>query len=383
MLSATASPVKVEDGVATVPDAAGNNLFGTSKLDGFVLDQNFYGFNGGSFTQALATASQFGQPTANYAFNQPVIAKSLPANANDPRQALNETGYFGGLLTFSGNTSLPGNPYVLSGTTAVQSTLNNNRVASTFTGSDPFTATQSGVHSMVLAFGSTNGADSAGFGTYVNNTVYAALDSPDTQSSINGNKLPLLANSTNSNPSPRIAMVTSGTVPTAINTVLPNGVTPCTCEFLQWGYWTGQAVSTTTQGLGVNRTDRAFINTWLAGTPTVTMPTSGQGSYSGAAVGTVFNNGTSYLAAGQFQQTYNFGNNTGTVNISNFDGASYSANVTGSGRTFNGPLTGVANRTGSVNGGFFGPNAVETGCNFGIQSITGTPYIASGIFAGR
>jgi hypothetical protein len=383
MLSAVTPPVKIEDGVTTVPDAGGNSLFGGSTLDGFVLDQNFYSGTTGAFTQALATAAQFGRLTANYAFNQPVTATTLPANASDARQALNETGYFGGLMTYSSDLTAPANSYALFGITALQSTTSNNRLAAVFVGTDPFTSAQSGVSSISLAFGSTNGSDSAGFGTYVNNTVYAALDSPDTQSSVNGNKLPLLANSTNANPSPRIAMVTSGTVPGAIDSILPSGVTPCTCQYLQWGYWTGQVTSTPTQGLGVNRTDRAYVNTWLAGTPTVTMPTSGVGTFNGAAVGTVFNNGASYVAAGGFSQTYNFGSQTGTVNITNFDGANYSAAVAGAGHVFAGSLTGTPNRSGTVAGSFFGPLAAESGGGFSVQSTAGAKYLASGIFAGR
>jgi hypothetical protein len=141
--------------------------------------------------------------------------------------------------------------------------------------------------------------------------------------------------------------------------------------------------STTSQGLGVNRTDRGFINTWVAGMPTVTMPTSGMGTYTGAAVGTVFNNGNTYLAAGGFSHTYNFGNNTGTVAINNFDGVNYTASVSGVSNVYAGTLNGTGtNRSGIVAGTFFGPNAAETGGGFAVQAASGPRYIASGIFAG-
>ena len=141
--------------------------------------------------------------------------------------------------------------------------------------------------------------------------------------------------------------------------------------------------STPTTGLGVNRTDRAFINTWIAGMPTVTMPTGGVGAFNGAAVGTVFNNGAAYLAAGGFNAMYNFGSRTGSLNITNFDGANYTSAVSGSRNQFSGALTGPANRSGSVAGSFYGPSAVETGGSFNIQSTSGLKYLASGIFAGR
>ncbi|HZK91373.1 MAG TPA: hypothetical protein VFC56_14605, partial [Stellaceae bacterium] len=88
-------------------------------------------------------------------------------------------------------------------------------------------------------------------------------------------------------------------------------------------------------------------------------------------------------AAGGFSQTYNFGSQSGTVNLSNFDGANYAGAVSGGGGRFSGNLTGGTNRNGAVVGSFFGPNAVEVGGGFGIHSTSGAPYLASGIFAGK
>ena len=134
--------------------------------------------------------------------------------------------------------------------------------------------------------------------------------------------------------------------------------------------------------------DQGAINTWVAGQPTVNIPTTGFGTYNGAAVGTVFNNGTTYLAAGGFNQMYNFAKQIGRVNITNFDGASYSAAVSGSRSSpvfASSPtgLTGPTNRNGFVLGSFYGPSAQETGGTFGIQSTSGLKYLASGIFAGK
>jgi hypothetical protein len=120
----------------------------------------------------------------------------------------------------------------------------------------------------------------------------------------------------------------------------------------------------------------------LQAMPTVTLPTTGIGTYNGVAVGAVLNNGTSYLAGGGYNQTYNFGTLTGTANITNFDGANYSAPLTGSGTIFTGNLTGPASRTGVIAGTFFGPNAAVTGGGFAITNPANT-YVASGAFAGR
>ena len=121
----------------------------------------------------------------------------------------------------------------------------------------------------------------------------------------------------------------------------------------------------------------------LIAMPTVTLPTSGVGTYNGVAVGTVLNNGATYLAGGGFNQTYNFGTLTGTANITNFDGANYSAALTGSRTIFTGDLSGVANRTGFLAGTFFGPSAAVTGGGFAIQNTSGPPYVVSGAFAGK
>jgi hypothetical protein len=288
-----------------------------------------------------------------------------------------------------------GSPYVLTGGTAVQTDPASNRVAATFAGGDPFTSRQSGVNSMVLQFGSLpSSGRNYSRSTYIDNNNYAALESPLTPSQINGNNLPTLTTAANPNTNapgsappgsgqanltPSLAMVTSATVP---NNWMPAGVTPCACQFLQWGYWTGQVHTPNSDFSAATRTDRAFINTWVAGVPTVTMPTTGVGTYNGAAVGSVFNNGATYMAAGGFNQSYNFASQTGSVKIANFDGANYAASVAGSGNTFGGSLGGP-NRSGNVIGRFFGPGAVETGGAFNILNTSGPKYLASGIFAGK
>ena len=382
MLSATSPAVRIASAAATVPDGNGNNLYGGNTLEGFVLDQNTYNFTP-NLSPQLATASQFGTTNVNYAFNQPVTATSLPAGVGATREALNESGYFGGLMAHTTTPSATaGSPYVLSGVVSpLQSSVSLNRLGATFTGSDPFTATQSGVGTVVLNFGGISGSFPV-HGVYIDDNIYAAAESTQTQSSINGNLLSLPQNSTATSPSPSLAMVTSGTVPNT--SWMPAGVTPCACQFLQWGYWTGQVPSTTTSGLGVARTDRAYINTWVAGMPTVTLPTTGIGTYNGAAIGTVFNAGATYLAAGGFTGSYNFGTQSGTMTVSNFDKQTFSATgsapLTGANYTFNVAQTGVA---GSIKGTFFGPNAQETGGNFSVHTTLGPTYLASGVFAGK
>ena len=137
------------------------------------------------------------------------------------------------------------------------------------------------------------------------------------------------------------------------------------------------------RGLAALRLDAAHINTWVAGTPSVTLPASGIGTFSGNAIGSVVNGGASYLASGGFTNRYDFGNHTGMFMISNFDGKTVSGTVNGVGAGYSGALSG-SGLTGSANGSFFGnlPGnpATETGGNFALR---GPSYLASGIFAGH
>ena len=385
MISPTSPLVQIGAGGLSVPDANGNSFFGGNTISGFVLDQNGDNASGQTVMQ-LASASSFGQSTSNYAFNQPATATALPTGIGASRSALNETGYFGGIMAFSASPTT-GSPYILSGTTALQTDPASSRIAASFSGNDPFTAAQSGLNSLTLNFGSLPGQGTSSYSrsTFIDNNTYAAAESPYTPSQINGTTLPTPTSATGSNLAPNLAMVTSGTVPNAIQGILPTGVTPCACQYLQWGYWTAGVGTPNASLTGYARFDRSYIGTWIAGQPTVNMPTTGVASYNGAAVGTVFNNGATYLAAGGFNNTYNFGNNTGAVTINNFDGRNLAATVSGSGNTYSGTLNqaGSTAFTGNVKGSFYGPGAIETGGSFALHSLTGPSYMASGIFAGR
>jgi hypothetical protein len=242
-------------------------------------------------------------------------------------------------------------------------------------GADPF-----GANTLTAQFGTVTGRPYSR-ATFVDDTRYAALESPNTASQVNGTTLPL------PNPNapastqiyPRLAMVTSGTAPS--NSLLPSGLCS-SCQFLQWGYWTGELDTPNSAGTVV-RQDVAHINPWVAGVISTSLPATGIGTFSGNAFGSVVNSGASYLASGGFTNIYNFGNHTGAFTISNFDGKTVSGTVNGMGAGYSGALSG-SGLTGSANGSFFGnlPGnpATETGGNFALQ---GPSYIASGIFAGH
>ena len=373
--------VRLASSTASVPDASGNNLFGGNTLSGFVIDQNN---NDASlnFQQRLATASPFNGSATNYAFTQPAVATALPPNVPSTRTTQTQSGWFGGTMF-----PRPGNPYVLQGAVALATDATTNRVAATFAGTDPFTSTTSGINSAGINFGTVSGRPFART-AFIDDRVFGAAESPDSRSQINGTELPLPVTEANA---PTLALVSSDTVPIPGNAI--QGVNFCDCQYLKWGYWTGQLNQVNSTDTAITRSDRAFINTFVAGVPTSaadlnTLQASAiTGTYTGHAIGSVFNNGSSYVAAGNFNASYNFGTQNASFAISNFDGKSFAATgrvpLTGANyaATFGGTAVGF---NGRLNGTFYGPMAAETGGTFAVQSVPGaTPYLASGIFAGK
>ena len=171
--------------------------------------------------------------------------------------------------------------------------------------------------------------------------------------------------------------------------VTPNtqidGVTPCVCEFLTWGYWTADIKYIS--GPRTGQTDRAHIGTWVAGdlpTP-AQLPTGGTAIYNGHAIGSVVNSGIRYIAAGTFTQTWDFSSRTGTIGINNFDGVNYAGTTAGSPTNVNfaGPITGTGGRAGNVSGSFFKSPTDAAAYQAGTFSIIGTSYKATGTFAGQ
>ena len=180
------------------------------------------------------------------------------------------------------------------------------------------------------------------------------------------------------------------------NGFLPSGVTVCSCTFLTWGFWSASIDRSS------GNEEIIHLANWVAGeVPAFAdITTSGSATYSGHAIGTVFNAGGVYQAIGDFALTFNFASpSSSTGTITNFDTASFNLAVSsfaaGSGsvsdpvltspNVFSGSITdaGATGRNGSFVGSFFsggGDNAAETGGHFQVDN--GTDYVASGILAG-
>jgi hypothetical protein len=128
------------------------------------------------------------------------------------------------------------------------------------------------------------------------------------------------------------------------------------------------------------------VNLLFGGIPTVSLPASGVGNYSGSAVGAVNNNGATYQASGTFTASYNFGSAAGSFALSKLDGQTLSGPISGTSggiNSYGGVLTGGGNLTGAVSGAFFGTNASSTGGVFALVKGNNASYSAIGLFGGN
>jgi hypothetical protein len=195
-----------------------------------------------------------------------------------------------------------GSPYAVTGSATVSTNATSNRIAATLSGTDPLSSSTSGITNLIVNFGSLT-SDNFARSTFINDNIFAAGESPTAASQINGTSLPTTPGGTLS---PRLGLVSSNAVS---NSLLPSGLCS-TCQFLQWGYWTGVLDTPNAAGTAPVRQDAAHINTWVAGMPSITLSATGIGTFSGNALGSMLNGRASYLPAGGFTNSYNFGTHT-------------------------------------------------------------------------
>ena len=380
---------------ASLIDGNGNSLYGRSTISGLALDQtrisnpNSTGTNvvntklpsTGSETEGVA----INPITDSYGFAQPAVATAVPMGLGANRTTQTLSGYFGGQMGTTASTPAF-RSYPITGTATVATDATTNTVAATFASAPLSPTATGGVSSVVINFGGTNPDLDATRSAFVDNATFGAVESKSNPQQINGQNLVVAGDTTQAS---RLYFVSANTAPPP-NSLLPAGASYCQCQILQWGYWGGDLLTGTQTDNTISRIDHAHINFWAAGPPTSTADIASlaganvTGNYTGHAIGSVVNNGSSYVAAGGFNGMYNFASQTANFAVNNFDGKSFS---TGNVRL---PLNGASYSTsfgspggpsGSFNGSFFGPMAAETGGNFSVS--VGTVYSAAGIFAGK
>jgi hypothetical protein len=379
---------------SSLVDANGNSLYGKSTISGFALDQTR--ITNPSPTSTCCVVTTFSPSSATetegvsttpfpetYGFAQPAVAMPVPAGIGASRTTQTLSGFFGGQM-FTTATTPNNGTYPIVGVMAVQTDATQNTVFAAF-GTNLTPAATGGVSSIGMTSGDPQNATRSAF---IDDSHFGAVEGSFQQ--INGQTLVVNGDSSQA---AKLYFVNAGTAPPPTS-LLPAGASYCQCQFLQWGYWGGDLLTGDSTDSNISRIDHAHVNFWEAGplTPQTDLNTlAGQGftgTYNGHAIGSVYNNGSTYVAAGGFTGTYNFATQNASFSITNFDGLNFSSGtkkVPLAGpfyfANFGGTASGL---TGTLNGAFYGPMAAETGGNFTIQSLsTAAPYNAAAIFAAR
>lgn len=187
-------------------------------------------------------------------------------------------------------------------------------------------------------------------------------------------------------------MVNTTTAP--MNDFFP-GVSFCNCEWTRWGFWSSESRRTGVNSSGAPDPvrDRLHMGTWVAGVYSLAsdIPVVGQASYAGHIIGSFKTGSAEYIAAGNFQNTVNFGANTSAIAISNLDGRNYAGTVplapfNSNDRTwFAGtiPATTGAAANMQITGDFYKNSTSPIGEMGGAFTTTGTGYVGAGTFAAR
>ena len=300
----------------TPVDGNGNSFYGDNTISGFVLSP------GAGAASAVETNTL--QPG-----RRPPITSSPSRCCRSRRRAWQTatptaqtlTGWFGGIMTKepSGGSGPP-IPYIVAGRTAISTYPSDLHITATLTGGDPATSRTSGIRAgngMVLQFGSTGGTNARQ--AYINNNLFAAAESPDKPSMVNGTSVPLNTSFPSTNPN--IYLVTqTAAPPTAL---LPNGLCSA-CRYLQWGYWGGE-INTPASAENAARIDVGHINFWVAGAPHPVGDISELAGrqfhrhLAGNLFGTVVSGGSQYLASGGLQAVYHFATQSGSFTVSHYD----------------------------------------------------------------
>ena len=366
-------------------------------------------------TVSNGRSSNFVKPAAtNYTFNPVTVGTATTSANNHPTLSLN--GYVGGVMvTASGGTAPPfahyTTPYVITNLTGQPGDVgiflpgSSSEMLAVFNVGS-VNAPTGGMATSSYVFGSLNGNSLNGLngarGTYVNPSNFAARDAAALANGAsialslrNGQPLASIGGHANQQ------LVTADSVGANTSSFLTSissvNVTPCACDSTKWGFWSAFNGANNANGQ-LQFEDQGPLLLWVAGVPTTAGALSqatGVATYAGHAIADIANGtqGLSYLAAGTFSNTVNFGARSGAVTINGLDNANYSGTVkwapgTTSFATQAGlPLTSSTGRTAVVAGSFFQGGAANVTPAYGEMGgsliLNGTGYLGSGIFAAR
>ncbi len=117
-------------------DGAGNSFYGNNAIEGFVLTPYTCCNTDGSQIPALATATNtLTNAISTYGFVQPAVLAATPAIANGPQAGSELTGFFGGTMVGTANGTPV--PYAVQGGIAITTNPSTMQIASVVAGVDP------------------------------------------------------------------------------------------------------------------------------------------------------------------------------------------------------------------------------------------------------
>lgn len=383
----------------------GNAIYGTPSGDGAASGMiltpdrlsSTASISGGNVSEVVTTRTpqaSFDQPYGNLAgssyMNVAAATKAdTPAGLGTTRTTQTMNGFVGGIVdsvnssgNFSSRVVTTADPTAM--TLSTNATNNRASVELNVDKWDGSTAAS-------FKLGATTGGNGA-VSAFIDDKNYAVRDrgtDAGTPTSVGG----LTSNVTSST-----TMVSYNVAPAA-NFFAASGVTPCTCEFMTWGWWGGDMSYATTGTYNPGGRDRINLATYVAGTLSLASDVNAQTStatYNGHMVGNVNNNGSSYIAAGSYQNVWSFGSRSGAVTAT-FDGTTFgngSTNtyMTGANTPNFGTLTAqggtsapivAGGKSLTLNGAFMSGTGSPVAGQAGSFAITGTNYQAGGTFAAQ
>jgi hypothetical protein len=187
----------------------------------------------------------------------------------------------------------------------------------------------------------------------------------------------------------RSTLIMTTAAPANVQAAFP-GVNFCQCEFTRWGFWSAEVERTGPNGN--QYTDRIHAGTWVAGQmpDSAEVPTVGTASYAGHMIANIQNGQDQYLAAGNYNNTLNFGTRSGTVSVSNLDGRNYAGQMSMPANAGGPIVVGTLATTGgpaaqmSLFGNLYRGSTSPVGEIGGWAVINGgASYGGTGTFAGR
>ncbi len=372
------------------PDSVSSN---TTSTSGIVQSATTTRTSQASFTQPYTNLTGSDYYSVNMANK---IA--TPSGVGDTRSNATLTGYAGGIVDQESGGNFTSRS-ITSSDVSITTSASNNRASATINVSK----WDGSSTSASFQLGSTSGFSGAN-SSYIDNNNYAIRDRDPNNGFSNTTSVTSGGNTSTGTDVLSRTYIVSGTTTPITSFLTASGVTDaCTCSFLTWGWWSGDIRYGANSVYNANGRDRLNLATYVAGTQSSASDVNtsqASATYKGQLIGNVNNNGSSYVAAGSYQNVWSFGSRSGAVTAT-FDGTTFGNGSTntyltsnsGSAVTF-GTLSGVGGTSSaitsgtkslSLNGAFYsGGTGNPVAGQAGSFAVTGTGnYKAAGTFAAQ